>query len=704
MVSAFFQGTSPVLPIFVIILIFFVCLAVSWWSYRQFNTISFWKKTTLIALRGSVFSILVLMLFNPFRAVDIVDENRPVIAVYLDNSQSTSVERGEYNGLDEYRRIFEEFNSSKNSDFDYETYLFSDEITEGDSIDASGSSTNLQAVMQHIREQSSPHVASVLISDGIFNRGSNPQFSAQNFSSPLFTIPLGDTSTVRDVFISELIYNETTYTNTRERFEIDVQQMGFEDEEANIQFIVNGDLEDSQTLSFSTDRSSHLIDFSREFAEPGFYTVELNIPPKEEEFTDRNNSRSFTVEVIDDKTRILSLAFEVHPDVRSLRNLIATDRQNELTAATWLGDGRYIGDDPTTDDTEYDLLVLHGLPDPGSAISEWLEEQDVPLLFLTSPDSYSKLNSDQLSGLTNLSLSQPQTLLDVQIQPWDSEISHPLLELENSYLSRFPTVQTYRGNYNTSPVSEVLLTAQFQRNATDIPLLIVEDTPSGRRATLNAFGWYRLEQNRLEEARFFHTRFFSNLVNWTATSPDRRNLTVYPRKESFTENEPVEIRATLTNERGEPEPDGSIEIRFFDDNNGEERVFRMNPLEAGEYSVQIGSYPEGIYQIEGTAIKDNREIGTDESRVHITESSLELIETKRNDALLQNIAGITGGLFISDFNFSRIYSHLQELDLNQVSSDERTEYNYLHRSPWWFAVILILLSAEWILRRTLSLP
>lgn len=704
MFSTFFQGMNPVVPVFVIVLIFLLSLAISFWSYRHLRTPPAWKKWLLISLRATSLAILGFLLFNPYQAIDINEEETPVIALYMDNSQSIGISRGGYNGLESYHAILESLQSVSNPPFAYKTYLFSDGVVEGDSVDALGAATNIQSVMEHIREYETAHTASIIISDGIHNQGRDPVFAAQLLSSPLFTIPAGDTSTVRDLLIADMNYNETIYTGTRERIELNLQQMGFEGEIATVQLLIDGETEGTQSVLFNAEESSHQVEFIHEFTEPGFYDIEVFIPPKEGEFTNRNNSRSFSLEVIDDKTQVLSLAFEVHPDVRSVRNLAATDQQIELTTATYLGNNRFTGTNPITSNTDFDLLILHGLPDQEAPdLSGYLKNTEIPVIYLSTPLSYSRLTSEW-SELTNLSLSRPQLLLDIHIQPWDPETSHPLLEVENSQLMRFPTLKTYRGDYTIAPIAEPLLTAQFQRNDTGIPLLIIEDTPAGRKTTINAFGWYRLEQSRMEEARNFFNRFFTNIISWTATDPDRRTLTLSTLKESFTENEPVVIRANLTNERGEPEPGGAVDIRLMDENAGQERVFRLNHLEEGTYSAQIGAYPQGIYTVEGTAMKDNRVLGEAQTRVHITESSLELVQTKRNDSLLRNLAEITNGLFIEDYDFEKIYTHLEELALHEASSTIRTEYSYLYRSVWWFVTLLFLLSCEWILRKTLSLP
>lgn len=705
MISVILQGVSPVMPIFVIVLLLLFSVVVSFWSYQYLSAIGPWKKWGLISLRASVLSLLILLLLNPFRTAEVEETEPARIAVYLDDSQSMGITRGDYDGLNSYRAIIGELQSQQAEGFEYDYYRFSGDITEGSEIEAFGTSTNLHNVMDHITQNESDYRASIVVSDGIFTQGRNPVYTAQRLSNPVITIPAGDTSTVKDIILADVNYNETIYTNTRHRFTADVQQMGFSGDEATVQFLLDGELIDTRDVPFSTSSESHLVEFTHEFTEPGFYDIQINIPAKGDEFTDQNNRSSFTVEVIDDKTRILSLAFEVHPDVRSVRKLLATDQQNELVSSTVIGPGRFIGDDPMLVEEDFDLVFLHGLPAPGSELLQWLNEQSFPVVYMATPGSAEQPFDSRYAEFISLRTEGTQALLDVHVEPGDNGVSHPLLEgINQATANRFPSLKAYEGQYNTSPLAEVLLTARFQANSTDIPLLIAEDTQVRRLVTINSFGWYRFEQSRNEEARNFYEQLFINISSWASTPPDRRTLTVEPVKPSFSEHEQVEMRATLINERGEPEPDGIVELYFYEGDDSDRRVFRMDPAGGGRYHSQLGSYPEGVYRLEAAAEKNNRDLGRAETRVTVRESSAELINTQRNDELLQQIAAITGGISLQHHQINNISTFLSENNLDEISENISTEFIYIFEAGWWFFVVVLLLSAEWLLRRSVSLP
>lgn len=710
MTSIFFQGFNPIIPLLVWILVLLFCFAGAWWSYAYLETVTTWKKWALILLRGSVFSILALLLLNPFFIDRSVEESKPVINIYLDNSQSLTVERGSYTGLDDYLDLSESVFSQIDDRFDLQTYLFDSSVNEGELPEGVGAFTNLQSVVDHQIEQQQESVAHLLLSDGIVTQGRNPVFSAQNLSTPIFTIPVGDTTTVRDVVINDVEFNPVSYTNTEQTFRVTVNQDGFEGETADIQFLKEGDLIDTESISFSDPTSSHLVVFTDRHDEAGFREYEINIPGLDEEFTLQNNREQFTVEVIDEKTRIVSLAFGVHPDIGSIRRLLATDQQNELISATRLNRGRLTGEDPTDLDSPPDLILLHGLPESDDPLLDWIAEtDDVPVVYFLLPGAQDRqLELSQPDFIPYTIETSRNDVVDLHLLQELDPYSHPLLEFSPQEFRRFPTLKTNRSDVEASAIAEVLFSAEFQRTETGIPVLITQSTGNKRLAAVNAYGWNRYERTANSTVSSFYSQFFNDLISWAATSPDQQNLTIEPVKPTFSETEEIEIRASLVNERQQPETDAVIEINISDaEGNTQEEISQRYVLRhtgSGEYQVEVGNLPEGTYEIEGTATKADRQLGTDRSRFDVSQSMVEFIDTKRNDLLLEQLALRSGGLFLEDQSLQPMLDYLSEEGLDQVVERENEETRYFNSHPLWFILAILCLTGEWILRRTLSLP
>lgn len=130
----------------------------------------------------------------------------------------------------------------------------------------------------------------------------------------------------------------------------------------------------------------------------------------------------------------------------------------------------------------------------------------------------------------------------------------------------------------------------------------------------------------------------------------------------------------------------------------------MSPEGDGVYTASIGSYPRGLYRAEATATLSNRTIGEAETRVNVSRSNLELVNTQRDDALLQQLSSVTEGLFLQTLSFDVLNRFFSENNLNEAKEEITTDINYFYQSSLWFFLVILLLSAEWLIRRSVSLP
>lgn len=705
MVSPFIQGITPVAPLIIILSILVISLFIAWWSYHRLETLSQLKKRSLILLRASSLFILVILLLNPYLLIEGSSDVSPKIAVYIDNSQSLSMERGEYQGLSEYRDLIDQFNQGALGDFEKTTFLFSDSVYEDDQLTLTGTRTNINSVLEHLRLNENRFKAALLFSDGIVTQGRNPIFAAQNLTIPVISIPIGDTTQVKDIAVAGVEYSQNTYTFTGETITVEVQQEGFENELAVVQLVMDGQILETKNIQFPAASSSQILEFYHEFDEPGFYNFQINIPPKPEEYTDQNNQTTFTIEVQDDKTTILSLAFDIHPDVSSIRRLISSDQQNELIASTWIGDNRFLERNPFNLTEEPDLIVLHGLPPRDSEIFQWIESQKAPFLIFKSPASALLFSDQDIMSLTGFQSVSPSGTIDVLLEYQNRSSLHPIMELGNIGINRFPALKVARSDYSLAALAQPLLLAAFERSQNNTPIIIAMDASSRRTTSVTAYGWYRFDQSPQPEVRQFFQSLFTNIISWTSTSSDRRTLNINPLKDLYTESEMVQVRAELYNERGEPEPEAQVEVSIYaSDIDTPIQSFVMSHRQNEVYSADLGVYPRGIYRVSAIATRNERIIGTAESRVNVSESIIEFINTKRDDSTLRLISEITSGIVLEDLNFERLLPFLNSLEVEKFDRRITNDFYYLSRSGFWFLLVLMLLSTEWLIRRSASLP
>jgi len=690
---------TPLLLAFIVAILFF-----TWWSYSYLKNISPQRKWGLITLRSSALLILILLLLNPFLQIDETEIHNPQIAVYLDDSQSMSIARGEYDGWETYVDIIESFELHDINEAEIRYFKF-DGLVEpaGDhELDLQGGITNLDEVMRHIRDQSDHTIAAVLFSDGIVTRGRDPLFNARELAIPLFTVPVGDTTETRDIAVSEVLTNETGYVNTTQPVEITVSQEGFPDETANLRLLRDDQILESESIDFDGETSLHRVTFNLEFEEEGLHNYVVSVTEFDEEVTTVNNTYPFSVNVVDEKINIYHLAFEIHPDVRMIRTILETDQNITLNSYTWVGSRFLEQDQFEAELSDIDLLVIHGDIPEHVQLPEGIPEQ-VPTLQFATPESGGQNQSTETIGLQTANWG---SVLGIHLQLADENRNHPVTELPPVELNRQPALYTRYADYEIPPTASVLFHAIHRGAETDIPVVLVQETGNIRRTFVNAYGWFLYSQASDEGTREFNQQLMTNLAAWTSTSPDRDHLRISPSKRVYQEGEEVTFRADLTSETGEPETDAVVEITILKQEEDEERGYSMRHVNRGNYTLSIGTLASGNYQFLAEARKAGRLIDSAEGELSVTASTLEFVNTKRDDDLLRQLADITGGAFLEDYENGQeqLLNSLREMNLLQQIEEPRTAFRFLHEHLIWFVIVILLLSAEWLLRRKFSLP
>ncbi|MEQ8525530.1 hypothetical protein [Gracilimonas sp.] len=696
-----FQGFQHILPPAIIIILIIGLLALSWASYRKFSSIPSFGKWTLVALRSSALVVVLLLLLNPYfyssRTVDL----KPTIAVFLDNSESIDISKGDYEGLDSYIRLLNSLNFNSISEAEFRFYSIGESISEfiPDSLNAVESQTNLAEPVKSILEMEEQVQAAIIISDGIITFGRNPSINASNSSIPLYTIAVGDTSRVKDVSISNVLTNTTGYTNTNHIIEAEISQSGFASNNVNVSLIANEEVLQQQQITFDTDNQVKKAQFELELTEEGLKQFEIQATPLPDEWTNSNNSRLFSIDILDSKVKILHVAFQIHPDVKSIRSIIREDENNDLTTLTWLGGNRFVEELP--DENEFNLIIVHGMPGSVQDFSFLNPIVDTPTIFFEL-GSRSGIGFNEL-GTLELINTQANRVAPVRLNQLLEQDQQPILELPEVNLNEVPPLYSGLRSQLSDLQSTTLYSINYDGINTESPAVAIIEQGNLRRSHVLPWGWYKWIQSSNPLEREYAGTFIANLVSWTASDPDNRKLRISPAKKTFSTAEAPIINASLRNERGDPESDGIIEVEVSSDE-GSPRSFNMENVGNGNYTLTLPRLSEGLYSYQAAARKGEREIETKSGEFLISNSSSELTNTIRDDALLKSISTNSGGSFFTYQNAESLWDSLKTANVLQSSTQTIEKYSFPVRSFYWFALVLLLLGSEWLLRKYYSLP
>lgn len=703
-----FQGFQSSLPVWVYLLIFIGTTALSWWSYRGVSGIRKSYRYLLIGIRSAVFFVLLILLLNPFVKTEDAYYEQPTILVMLDNSASTAIKKSTYQGVETYRDVLNTLNFGDSSDVNFDFYAVGNETkpSHPDQLNFDADQTNLSSAMQTLQANQSEAGAAILISDGVFTEGQNPVFETQSLELPVFTVGLGDTTFQKDVLVSSVATNSTGYLNSKQPVTATIKSKGFKGQSIPVELRKGNKVITAKTITPEISNSSQEVTFALPLETEGLQQYQIQVPKLNEEWTEANNIQRFSIDVKDARQQILSLAFEVHPDVKLVRSLLLSDQNTNLTTRTWLQGNSFIEGDFSLDSDTLDLAIIHGYPQSGlrGSLQQKIKAlaENVPLVIAATP-LFSPQRFEQQVTTLPVAVTGNWNFVPVSMHPEVESTGHPIMELPAITYDQIPTVSAPIENLDNAPGATKLFSSSYQGRETQKPVLLAQELGNKRRSLVTAFNWFRLEQSGSADVREFVQQLWLNIVSWTATSPDNQLLEVQPAQTSFTGSEPVVINAFLNNERGEVEANASIDISVSSDSMGA-RFYTMENKGGGQYQLDLGTMPEGLYSFDATAQKGERTIDTQKGEFTVARSNAEFLNINRNDQLLRQIAQRTGGEYVPFDSVGGFWDRLQQRGLLDQQREVQTTFLYPYQHIGWFILVLLLLCAEWIFRKYLSLP
>ncbi|MEO1023720.1 MAG: hypothetical protein AAFW89_14345 [Bacteroidota bacterium] len=689
-----FQGFQSSIPFALVVLVALFSLVLAWLSYRNYASISSSTRFLLTGLRALALLVVLTLLLNPFFFTQKERSILPKVVIYLDNSESIAVSKNKYNGLTSYNSVLTEINpESKN--LDLSVVQFGDQLSSSglDSVTATAAETDLDQVVQDFLDRQNDVEAGILFTDGIRTVGKNPAIDLESSMAPLYVIGLGDTAIVQDISIIDIDHPSLAYVDTEESVQIQIQQSGFENQTVSVGMYEGERLIDEKQLRFQS-QERYTLNFRLPLEDEGLKNYEVRIQSLEREWTIENNNQLFVVDVLNAQWSVLHIANQIHPDVKAVRSILATDQNIDLVTLTSIAGNRFI---ETLPKRVFDLVIIHGSPLSETQTEQLNEYVDTPTLFLELPFHRPNPQNAYYSILNQQNLN----ISSYQILPIE-ESNHPILELDEINFYQTPTL--FSRSVNAPVNSTTLINTYFQGLNTNSPAVSISQTGNQRRGHIAVWGWYLWAQSPSDEERNWFTQFFNNMVVWASNEPDDRLLRVALPKKAFSVNERPNIKAVLQNESGEPETGGSVEFILTSDTNNETQSYPMQRMGNGEFEIELDNPGVGTIGFEAIARKEGEVLDRQTGEFIITRSNKELSNTMRNDNILRQFAANSRGAFFVWNAVSEFWNTLETDGILEPGTEQVSSYMYPVQSWVWFFVVLVLLGSEWFIRKTRSLP
>lgn len=659
--------------------------------YGSSNNLNKSLKNLLFGLRALIISIIAFLLFAPLiKTIDRTVE-KPLILIAQDNSSSILISKTADFNQQRYIEQVRELEKDLSSDYEVRTFNFDSKVKNGLDLKFDGPLTDISSLFKLIDDQFSNRNIGALIlgSDGIYNRGANPQYESKNLQAPIYTIALGDTIAKRDLLIANVNYNAITYLDNDFQIEISLEAYQAKGSSSVLSVSSSAGIVYSKSVSINSDEFRQSIVLTLPADRKGIQQYSIRLAPLARELSLVNNTQTIFVEVIDGKQKVLILANSPHPDITALKQSIETNKNYSVKV-------KLAADLLKPDIQEAGLIILHQLPSVSNNAQDiLLQSAKKPLLYILGAQSNipAFVSSQSVLGITSSGAMQEATAV-LKSDFYAFTLSDPnKLKIRN-----FGPLLSPFGNYGLKGPGSVLLSQQIGKLPTERPLLVFGEDNQRRIGVLTGEGlWkWRLEDFQENANHDATNELIQKTVQYLSTREDKRKFRVYSSKNTFDENEQVLLNAELYNDAFElvNSPDVNISLKS---KSGKAYSYIFSKT-SNSYSLNAGILQAGEYRY--TAKTELGKVSHQaEGQFIVTEQQAEFKQSLANHQLLYTMADQSGGKMLFPDQLKDLPGMIRANETVKTVSYEDRKYEELINIKFIFFLIVALLSIEWFSRK-----
>ncbi len=606
--------------------------------------------------------------------------------------------------------------------------------------------TDLSGVLEQLAKTRSANATrlAVVYTDGRHNKpdGAAPQEVAAGLNDlPVFVVPVGSTALVRDLVVHRVEAPSTVVERDSAVIEAIVSAFDSDGQQSEIMLRHEGKIIDSKPLVFTGDRIDRRVKFEVPAEELGWQEYELSIEAIDGEASQANNVASISWEVVKDKFHVLLSDGVSQWEYRYLQQLFRRDPHVECDELLFFPRLRGTGKLATNprfprsveDWAMYDVVILGDIsPKQLSRASqeslvEYVRNRNGNLILIAGRDHMPQGYEGQpLMPLLPVEPFQGTLFESYTVSLTDEGRLHSALAIEDgAKLSEL----AWQNIYDHKPLGGVSNYCKPKSTARTLIQAIPYGTPVSvdhpqDQAEQPAFlCWHQVGAGKVVylstpqtwKLRFLrgdrrHHRFWGQMLRWiTATNLgsgfDLVRLSTDQTR--YGVNQPVEVTVWLKDQTGRPLADQEVQVvaRVLDETVASVPLVADDEI-AGRYSAAIKGLTAGAFEIlvEGAVVDQLLASQTEQTNVRALVSieasdSLEMMDTRCDRALLEQIAKTTGG---------RVVPPTAVAEVLQLASLSPEVHENVERIPLWnrwanLWIILGCLFVEWIVRKARGL-
>ncbi len=694
------------------------------------QSLSVWRLATLGLFQSAMLALALFVLWQPALVEERLLKGDNAVAILLDSSASMALADEPTAGAPSRMAQARDLLSPEGlrelaESYQILPYTFAGRAESvpafsAEAIPPPGSATVVgQSVLQALRQASTASLGAVIVvSDGADNGGSIAPAELSEivgFGVPVHTVGMGREAIPEDLELDsvQLPTKALAGTTLTARLNIRHDQGG----SARIKVYDGDTFLTTREVQLDPAQKSTLTFIDIDVPEPGQLDLHFTLDPVNGERNLDNNSRAHVVDVPEGRYRILYVEGEPRWEYKFMQRALADDPGIQLTTLLKVTPNKYYRqgiDSPEQLEAgfpterselfEYDALIIGSMN-----AAEFSQEQQAMIRDFVSERGGSLM---MIAGRNGLGLggwgdSVVNEVLPSRLSPGDGAFTReqvpvvltnagraaPMLKFsdddaENTKSwSELPAVADYQNLGALRPAATTLL--EVSVDGRNQPLLVTQPYGRGRSYLLATGGTWRWQMNLpLDDLR--HETFWRQLArNLVANSPRPFELS------ATVENQNIRVRAALRDPEA-AENQGLAITAVASSDNGELLNLELLPVagESGLYEATFSPGSEGLYGIEAISRRGDELVSSVRTAARF-EQGEEAFNIRQNRVLLERLSEATGGRYWTPAEWDDI------ADAISYSSAGITEQqiNYLWDAPFFFLLLILLKTGEWLLRR-----
>lgn len=679
-----------------------ICLllaaAGSWFLYRN-NKLDLSGKRgkyvlwMLHAFRFLSLFIISFLLLGPLLKVILRNTEKPVLLFAVDQSASIVSTKDSAFYRTAFMKEMQDLKQDLSDDYEVVWWNFGKEITNENTTAFDQKQTNIANVLSEARNTYNGQNlgAVVLVSDGIYNDGSNPLYETRNISSPVYTIALGDTNQRKDLLVKNVRHNQVVYSGNIFPLQIDVAAFGCANSNTQLSVSHKGKTLITQNIGINSNQYFKTLQVDLEAKESGTQHYTVNLSRLTNEATYVNNTFDVFVNVVNGKQKVLILANTPHPDLGAYEKAIGANENYEVKTHL------VTQDQAQPDIAQYNLVVLHQLPGwkgEGLSIIRQIKEKQVPMLIVlgtqTGLNYLSQLDQTVSVSAARASVNDAQAVFNPNFSLFtltDEEVAH---------IQKFPPLLSPFGNYRINTEADILLKQQIGYVKTDYPLIVFGKGAGSKAAWICGEGFWkwRLADYELSKQQTTQT-LAGKMVQFLAAKKDQSLFRITSKKR-FDENERIVMDAEVYNESYEliNTPEVSITIE-----SAGKRSFNYTFSKKGKaYTLDAGILAPGTYTYVAKATIGSKLV-QQKGSFTVVPLQVEYIQTVADHQLLNELSSRTNGAMFYPNQLAELKNALQQNETIKPVIYKKEELKSWINLKWLFVFIVAMMSVEWFVRK-----